>query len=103
MKKFTDRIVGGLIALAGAILIVMAAMFIHGDAVDAQVQRNNELPCSWIDASGTNGFRLSVTGVPQTYLNGTLYSGATTNVAYTNLFKAQFINGLYIGAVPLTQ
>jgi hypothetical protein len=90
----TKRFFAGL--LSGFLL---CAVFLIGFAAGTGTRQ--PLPSTW--GTATTGFGLNVSGVPVATIAGTNFSGSSTNLALTNLFKAQFKNGLYIGEVPLTQ
>lgn len=55
---------------------------------------------TWVGADGTSQFTLSSDGAkPKVTVAGTAYTGISTNVYLTNIFRLQIVNGIVTGII----
>lgn len=63
-------------------------------AIAASITPNNPVPQSWATANGKQAFSLNTNAVPVITINGTNYTGVTTNYAVTNISTITVKNGV---------
>ena len=99
MKNRIKDILASAILAAALVLVLQLAKVT--DAI-AQVVNRQPTPTIFVDYTGTNWVAVNASAGLEVRKAGTIYTGGSTNIALTNLFKLKFVNGMYSGAVPFT-
>jgi hypothetical protein len=103
MKQFKQTLASAFWAAVMLIVFVVGFTAIFRPDAIAQIVNRQPTPTLFVDYTGTNWVAVNASAGLEVRKAGTIYTGGSTNIALTNAFKLQFVNGVYAGAVPLTQ
>lgn len=83
-----------------AVCLMLLGAILGSTVTFGALEQHNSAPAWWYSTDAKQAFGLDTSCAPQVVVDGTIYSGATTNVSMTNAYTLLIKRGVIVGVNP---